>query len=350
MGLFSKIIEWVDDSKDTLIHKMSFKRGEINQKSKLVVRESTEAIFVYNGQICDVFPCGTYDLNTNIFPILSKLAGWKYGFQTPITVDIYFVNVKQFTGYKWGTSNPIIVRDPEFGMVRVKAFGSYAFKVDDSGVFLKELFGTNSTFETKDIADWLKSMLISFLTDTIGESKISVLDLAGNTLELNQIIKANIQTKFKEIGLKLTNLYIENMSVPENVENAIDQRSKLGILGDKTDTMIRIATAEAITEAAKNPGGPGIFAGVGLGLGVGSELGSKVSESLKPQQPTQEKTSHKICPNCNAQISSTARFCPECGEKLPLQKFCVNCGARLTENAKFCPECGEKIQTKKSIE
>lgn len=343
MALFLKIIEWEDNSKDTIVHKMSFKRGEINQKSKLIVRESQQAIFVHKGQICDIFPCGTYELNTNIFPILSKLAGWKYGFQTPITVDIYFVNVKQFTGYKWGTSNPILVRDPEFGMVRIKGFGSYAFKVDDCGVFLRELFGTNISFETNDITLWLKSMLISFLTDTIGESKISVLDLAANTIELNQTITTNIQSKFKEIGLKITNFFIENMSVPEDVEKAIDQRSKLGILGDKTDVMMKIAAAEAMTEAAKNPGGPGVFAGMGLGLGVGSGLGSKISESFTPTQPTQEKNPQKTCPKCNAQISNTAKFCPECGEKLPIQKFCINCGAKLTDNAKFCPECGTKI-------
>ncbi len=202
MALFLKIIEWSDNSKDTLVYKYPLPKGgkEVNQKSKLIVRESQNAIFVHKGQICDIFTPGTYNLNTDIFPILSKLAGWKYGFQTPISVDIYFVNTKQFTGYKWGTSNPIIIRDPEFGMVRVKGFGSYAFKVDDAGVFLQELFGTNSSFLTRDITDWLKSMLVSTLTDAIGESKISVLDLAGNTTEFNQIVTAKIQDKFQEIS------------------------------------------------------------------------------------------------------------------------------------------------------
>ena len=231
MALFRKIIEWSDDSKNTIVYKFPLEKGgrEVNQKSKLIVRESQQAIFVHKGQICDIFPAGTYNLNTDIFPILSKLAGWAYGFQTPITVDIYFVNTKQFTDCKWGTANPILMRDPEFGMVRVKGFGSYAFKVDDAGVFLKELFGTNSSFSTPDITDWLKTMLVSALTDVIGESKVSALDLAGNTLEFNQIVKATIQEKFKEIGLLLTNLFIENMSVPKEVEAAIDERSKLGI-------------------------------------------------------------------------------------------------------------------------
>ncbi len=351
MALFLRILEWTDDSKDTLVYKLPLKKGgtEINHKSKLIVRESQQAIFVHKGQICDVFPAGTYDLNTDIFPILSKLAGWKYGFQTPIRVDVYFVNTKQFTGCKWGTANPIMKRDPEFGPIRVKGYGSYAFKVDDAGVFLKELFGTNSSFETHDITDWLKSMLISALTDAIGETNVSVLDLAGNTLEFNQIVKATIQNKFKEVGLLLTNLFIENMSVPQDVEKAIDERTKLGILGDKTDVMMKVAAAEAMKDAAKNEGMGGAFMGAGVGIGAGAGMGNVFaqafnSSSNQPQQtqsPAQPASS-KTCPSCKASISSNAKFCPECGAKIPSKKFCSNCGAELSSSAKFCPDCGTK--------
>ena len=349
MALFLRILEWSDDSKSTLVHKFPLPKGgrEINHKSKLVVRESQEAIFVHKGQICDVFTPGTYDLNTDIFPILSKLAGWKYGFQTPITCDVYFVNTKQFTGFRWGTANPIMMRDPEFGMIRVKGYGSYAFKVDDSGTFLKELFGTNSSFETDDITDWLKTMLVSALTDAIGESKISALDLAGNTLEFNQIVKATIQNKFKEIGLLLTNLFIENMSVPQEVEKAIDERSKLGILGDKTDVLMKIAAAEAMKDAAKNEGMGGAFMGAGVGIGAGAGMGSVFAEAFKstnstpPQQTS--TTKGKKCSACGAEVSANAKFCPECGAKLAIKKFCSECGAEVSATAKFCPECGQKF-------
>lgn len=354
MALFRKIIEWADDSKNTLVYKYPLEKGgrEVNQRSKLVVRESQQAIFVHKGKICDVFPAGTYNLDTNIFPILSKLAGWAYGFQTPIAVDIYFVNTKQFTDCKWGTPNPILMRDPEFGMVRVKGFGSYAFRVDDAGIFLQELFGTNSSYTTQDITDWLKTMLVSALTDVIGESKISALDLAGNTLEFNQIVKATIQDKFKEIGLLLTNLFIENMSVPKEVEDAIDQRSKLGILGDKTDVMMKIAAAEAMKDAAKNEGMGGAFMGAGVGVGAGVGMGAVFADAFKsasaPQQaPVQQQqqptASNKACPECGAQVSANAKFCPECGKQMPVKKFCSNCGAQVGANAKFCPECGEKL-------
>lgn len=347
MALFLKIIEWADESKNTLVYKYPFKdKGrEVNQKSKLVVRESQEAIFVHKGQICDIFPAGTYNLETEIFPILSKIAGWKYGFQTPIIVDVYFVNTKQFTGCKWGTANPIMMRDPEFGMIRVKGYGSYAFKVDDAELFLKELFGTNSSFKTEDITDWLKTMLVSAISDAIGESKVSALDLAGNTLEFNQIVKANIQNKFKEIGLLLTNLFIENMSVPESVEKAIDERSKLGILGDKTDILMKIAAAEAMKDAAKNEGVGGAFMGAGVGLGAGAGMGSVFAEAFKTasDKPVEKNGEVKTCPKCGATASKTAKFCPECGEKFEKKQFCPECGAEVNGSAKFCPECGKKL-------
>lgn len=350
MALFLKILEWADDSKNTLVYKLPLKNQgrEINQKSKLIVRESQQAIFVHKGKICDIFEPGTYNLNTEIFPILSKLAGWKYGFQTPIICDVYFVNTKQFTGCKWGTANPIVMRDPEFGMVRVKGYGSYAFKVDDGGAFMQELFGTNSTFKTQDITDWLKAMLVSTITDAIGESRISVLDLAGNTLEFNEIIKAGVQKKFKEIGLQLTNLFIENMSVPEEVEKAIDERSKLGILGDKTDVMMKISAAEAMKDAAKNQGVGGAFVGAGMGIGAGAGMGAVFADAFRgasqPAQNNQVTTqASKTCVKCGASVPIKAKFCPECGEKFATKKFCTNCGAEVSEKAKFCPECGEKL-------
>lgn len=353
MALFLKIIEWADNSKNSIVYKYPLPKNgkEVNQKSKLIVKEGQNAIFVHKGQLCDVFGPGTYDLNTGIFPILSKLAGWKYGFQTPIELQIYFVNTRQFTGNKWGTANPIIMRDPEFGVVRVQGFGSYSFKVDDPSVFLRELLGTLSSFVTSDITDWLRTMVVSALTDVIGESKVSVLDLAGNTNEFNQIVSANIQEKFNEIGLKLVNLFIENMSVPEAVEKAIDERSKLGVLGDKTDVMMKVAAAEAMKDAAKNQGVGGAFVGAGMGIGAGAGIGAAFANAFnsanQPQQQTEKSQTQaggkKKCPKCGAEISATAKFCPECGEKLPVKRFCSECGAEVSATAKFCPECGNKI-------
>ena len=234
-------------------------------------------------------------------------------------MDVYFVNTKQFTGIKWGTANPIMMRDPDFGMIRVRGFGAFAFKVFDSAVFLRELFGTNSSFVTSDITNWLKTMLLSSLADTLGESKVSALDLAGNTLEFNELVKTNIQDKFKELGLTLTNLFIENMTVPEEVEKAIDERSKLGVLGDKTDVMMKISAAEAMRDAAKNEGMGGAFMGAGVGIGAGAGMGGLFADAFKSaQQPAQQApaapAAGKTCSKCGAAISAGAKFCPECGD------------------------------------
>ena len=354
MALFRTNIVWNDDTKNTIVYKYPFKNNgrEVNDKSTITVKESQIAVFVYKGQIADVLGPGLYDLKTNILPILTKLAAWKYAFETPITLDVYYVNTKQFTNIKWGTLNPIMMRDPEFGVIRVRGFGTFAFKVDDAGVFLKELFGTNSSFKTEDITGQLRSMLLSALADALGESKISAIDLAANTMEFNELVKEKIQAKFKEIGLLLTNLFIENMSVPEEVEKALDERSKYGILGDSTDTMMKVSAAEAMRNAAKNPGAAGAFMGAGVGMGAGLGMGGYMGNAFAAQNQSQKEANDKlggsaakkaVCPKCGAEISAeNAKFCPECGEKLPTKKFCVSCGAKLPQDAKFCPECGTK--------
>ncbi len=354
MALFRLNVEWTDNSSDTLVYKYPFKKSgrEVNNKSSLTVRESQVAVFVYKGQIADIFEPGFYLLETHILPILTKLAAWTYAFETPITVDVYFINTKQFTNIKWGTQNPIIMRDPEFGAIRVRGFGAFAFKVDDAKNFMKELFGTNSTFKTEDIKDYAKTMLLSALADALGESKISVLDLAGNTLEFNEIVKEKIQHKFTELGLKLTNLFIENMSVPTEIEKTLDERTRYTMLGGSTDTMMKMAAAEALKDAAKNPGSGGTFMGAGIGLGAGATMGTVFAEAMKSTQSAPAKpeapakpaapAATKKCPKCGAEVSANAKFCPECGEKLPVKRFCSQCGAELNAEAKFCPECGTK--------
>lgn len=351
MALFRLNVVWNDDSNNTLVYKYPFKNygREVNDKSTITVKESQVAIFVYKGQIADILTPGPHDMKTEILPILTKLAAWKYAFQTPITCDVYFVNTKQFTNIKWGTLNPIMMRDPDFGAIRVRGYGAFSFRVDDAAVFLKELFGTNSSFKTEDITGFLKTMLISSLTDALGESKISALDLAANTLEFNEIVKAKIQAKFREIGLELVNLFIENMSVPQEVEKALDERSKLGILGDKTDTLLKVSAAEAMKTAAANQGAGGAFMGAGVGMGAGLGMGGIMAGAFagnnqqQAAQPAQNKADAAKCTSCGASIPAGSKFCPECGQKQAEAKFCPECGAKIAAGAKFCPECGKKL-------
>ena len=350
MALFRLNVVWNDDSKNTLVYKYPLKNygREINNKSTLTVKESQCAIFVHKGQIADVFGPGLYDLGTDIFPILSKLAGWKYGFQTPITCDIYYINTKQFTNIQWGTKNPIMMSDSRFGMVRVRAFGTFSYKVDDPAVFLKELFGTNSSFVTDDINDFLKSMLLSCFADSLGESKVSALDLAANTLEFNEIVKGSVQNKFNELGLKLVNLFIENMSLPEEVTKAMDERTKLGILGDSTDTLMKVSAAEAMKTAAANQGVGGAFMAGGVGMGAGVGIGAIMANAMAGSNNQNNGNANNAaggtgCPSCGKTVPAGSKFCPECGKAMSATKFCPECGAKVSAGAKFCPECGKKL-------
>ncbi len=343
MGFFKtnmlKSLEWVDNSTDTMVYKYPMDGRQIQYGSKLTVRESQVAVFLNKGKIADVFAPGMYTLQTSNLPILTQILSWPYGFKSPFYADVYFVNTKQFTNQRWGTSNPITMRDKDFGTIRIRGYGNYAFKVEDAGLFLKELFGTNSSFTTDDIASYLKSIIVSSISDTIAESKISALDLASNLLEFSKVATETLAQEFSNLGLKLTKLVIENISFPEEVEKAIDTRSSMGVLSDKMDTFVKYQSAQAIRDAAKNDG----VSGLGTQLGTGVALGEMMKQSLKPTTSEEKTTAEKFCPSCGATNPKNAKFCVECGGKLAVKGKCPKCGAEVSSKAKFCPECGEKL-------
>ena len=344
MGFFStnilKALEWADSSKDTLVYKYPMDGRKIVFGSKLTVRESQVAIFLNKGKIADIFTPGTYTLKSANLPILSQLLALPYGFKSPFFADVFFINTKQFTNQKWGTSNPITMRDKEFGTIRVRGFGTYSFKVDNPETFLKELFGTNSSFSTEDINAHLKSMLVASISDTIAESKIGALDIASNLGEFSNIASQKVSTDFANLGLKLTKLIIENISFPEAVEKAIDTRSSMGVLQGQMDTYVKYQSANAIGDAAKNPG----LGGVGATLGTGMALGEVIADSLRSShKPAEDKPTGKFCPECGAKNRANAKFCSECGNKFAAPT-CPKCGHEVTSRTKFCPECGTKLK------
>ncbi len=339
-----KNIEWTDDSSDLLVYKYPVSKNQINRGSALTVRESQVAIFVDKGRLADVFLPGYYKLDTDNLPILTKLLSWKYGFETPFKSDIFFVNTKQFTNQKWGTVNPIIVRDKDYGVVRIRGFGNYSFKVDDAYVFMKNLSGTNSSYKSSEITDYLRSIVLSGISDAIGESKISVLDMAGNLQDFSKTVEVKVGEEFKEIGLKLTNFVFENFSLPEELEKALDKNTSLGMLRGNIDVYTQVETLEAMKEAAKNPGNAGSTMGAGLGLGMGMGVGNIFANNMQnmAQMQKNQTSKNRVCPNCNATIGARAKFCPECGQRLAIT--CPDCGTEIKPNAKFCPECGRKLK------
>ncbi len=359
MGLFSrikkqmlKVVEWTDNSTDVIVYKFPLSdRYALMKGSQLVVRESQEAIFVNEGKIADVFPAGRYELDTKNLPVLTKLLSWKYAFETPFTGDIYFVNTKQFTGLKWGTQNPVMMRDKDFGMIRLRGYGVYAFRVVEPETFMREVFGTMRSYSTLDIQDYLKKIIVSSLTDAIAESQIPALDLARSYDEIGEFTQKKLGEKFSEYGLKLTNLVVENLSLPEEVEKSMDTRTSMGVMGDKMGTFTQYQTAKAIGDAARNPsGGAGAGMGIGAGFGFGGMMAKTISDSMNTVSDKKQEELTVTCTKCGAEVKKNAKFCPECGQKMVSGKTCTKCGALLKSNAKFCSECGAPCDTKKTCE
>ena len=340
-----KVLEWKDDSKNTIVYRYPIDGDQIMYGSKLTVRESQVAIFVNKGQIADVFGPGLYTLSASNLPIITKLLSLPYGFKSPFYAEVYYINTKQFTNQKWGTSNPITMRDKDFGSIRLRGYGTYSFRVKDAELFLREIFGTNASYRTEDINDWLKSMLVSSISDTLAESKISALDLAGNLEEFSNLAKEKLAADFERMGLDLVKLVVENISFPEEVEKAIDQRSSMGVLKDSMDTYIKYQTAKSIPEIAKNQGTGGIGATLGTGLAIGEIVRDSVKQAAAPQEEPKAATTvpKKVCPKCGTEVRKTAKFCPECGHKFETKRYCPECGAEVSATAKFCPECGNKM-------
>lgn len=343
---FIEVIEWTDQSTNTMVYRFPVDNHEIKMGAQLTVRESQVAIFVNEGEIADVFGPGRHLLYTQNLPILTKLKSWKHGFDSPFKAEVYFVNTKQFINQKWGTSNPIMMRDPEFGIIRLRGYGIYSYRVADPVVFLRELFGTSATYDTSSIESHLKKMILSGLTDLFAESKIPALDLAMNYDELSTQGREKMKPRFEAFGFDITSLYIENLSLPKEVEEAMDKRTSMGVLGDLGQYQ-QFQAAEALRDAAKNEGGG--LAGAGAGLGAGAALGNVMANAFS-NQPTQQPTEQKVpCPHCQTLNSPTAKFCGQCGQSVQKQQVpCISCQSLIDENAKFCGECGTEQVKEKS--
>jgi membrane protease subunit (stomatin/prohibitin family) len=277
-----EVIEWLDSSSDTLVYRFPVNNQEIKMGAQLIVREGQAAVFVNEGQLADVFMPGHYTLSTQNMPILTMLKSWKYGFNSPFKAEVYFVNTRQFTDLKWGTANPIMMRDAEFGMVRLRAFGSYSIRIVDPAKFLKEVVGTEGLYQTDQISGQLRNLVVTQFTDALAELKVPALDLAANYLEMGQQLQGKLATDFQEYGLTLTKFLIENISLPPEVEQMLDKRTSMGIVGDM-GRFTQFQTAQAIEAAANNPGGGGDMTS-GLGIGAGLAMGQQMAQTLQGAQ------------------------------------------------------------------
>ncbi len=346
LNQFIEVIEWLDDSKDTILYRFPVHGQEIKNGAQLIVRESQAAVFVYQGQAADVFGPGKYTIDGGNTPILSKIGAWQFGFNSPMKSEVYFVNTKQFTDMKWGTSNPIMLRDNDFGIVRLRAFGGYNMRVADPQTFIKEIAGTNAHFQTDDIDGQLKRAIVTEFSDALGEMKIPALDLASQYKELGETIRAKINVEFASYGIEVTKFFVENISLPEEVEAAMDRRASMGALGS-VDQYMKFQAADALRDAAQNEGGG---AGLGAGLGAGFAVGNQMVNAFGPQTPNQPQQAGQTvqpqaipCPTCGKANAVEVKFCGDCGGKMEVAMVpCVKCNAQVREGAKFCNECGSK--------
>ena len=298
-----KIIEWTGSGDDTMVFRYSARENAIERGSRLVVREGQAAIFCDRGRLADVFGPGTYSLDARTIPILTRLMAWRFAFETPYKSDVYFVSTKLFTGLKWGTATPVIVRDKDFGAVRIRAYGNYAVRISDPYVFLTELLGANAEFKASDITDYIRSMLVMGLTDALGESGIPVLDMSANLMELSEAVEKSLGERMLRMGLELNSFIFEAVSFPKDIEKAFDENTRLNMLGKNADVYRKLAEADALREAAKRDSAMGSAMGAMMGLHLGSELtGSKRAHREEP------KGSSEACPSCGKKIPAGSKF------------------------------------------
>ena len=283
MGLFSRlfhelvdVIEWTDDSSDTMVYRFERYGNEIKYGAKLIVRESQYAVFVNEGEVADVLGPGTYELETKNLPLLTSLQNWHHGFESPFKAEVYFCNARRFTDLKWGTKQPLMLRDAEFGGLRIRAFGTYGVRILDALKFIREIVGTEGVFTTDEISNQLRNLITSRFATIIGGSGIPVLDMAANYDQLGEYLTRRIAPEFGEYGLELTRILVENISLPPAVSEALDKRTSMGMTGN-LDRYLQYQTGVAMEEAAQNPGGG---ASDGIGMGVGLAMVNRMSNSV----------------------------------------------------------------------
>jgi membrane protease subunit (stomatin/prohibitin family) len=267
-GQFIDVIEWLDSTRDTMVWRFERYGNNIMMGAKLTVREGQAAVFIHEGQLADVFGPGLYELQTNNMPIMTALQHWTHGFNSPFKSEVYFINTRRFPGLKWGTQNPIMLRDPEFGPIRLRAFGSYAIKVGDPAKFMTEVVGTDGDFTQDKVAGQIRNIVVQKVSRVLAASGIPALDMAANTKELSDIIQKGIDPTLDEYGLDMPEFYIENISLPPEVEKVLDQRTSMGIAGD-LNKYTQFSAAQAMQAAAGASGDNAMATGMGMGMGMG---------------------------------------------------------------------------------
>lgn len=338
------LIQYTDEGSNEIVHRVPENgAGEFRLGSQLVVRESQQAVFFRDGKALDVFGPGRHTLSTNNIPLLGGLIGGLFGGDSPFTAEVYFINMREFTDMKWGSTQPITFRDTDFGMVRLRSFGTYSMRVKDPQLLVNQVVGARGSYTTAQIEDFLRSVIIQDFTDILADVQTSLLDLPKMNREMSDGVRASLADDFARYGFELTSFQIQAITPPEEVQAMIDQRSGMSAIGNM-DEYIKYKTAQGIADAANNPGTAGDGAGMGMGMGAGLGMAGAMSGAFRDafgggndnqnqgnqnqgqNQPQSQQGGQQAG---SAETGGATKFCPECGTKIPADaKFCPSCGAK----------------------
>jgi membrane protease subunit (stomatin/prohibitin family) len=342
------LIQWPNERPEQLVYRVPEQgSGEFRLGSQLVVRESQSAVFVRDGRALDTFGPGRHTISTNNVPLLTRLIGLPFGGDSPFTAEVFFVAMREFTDLKWGTAQPLVFRDADFGMVRLRAFGSYTMRVDDPQLLVTHLVGTRGSYNLSNIEEFLRSVIINEFNDLLGDTQSSLLDLPGMTKDLAAAMRSALTDDFQRIGLQLVTFQIGGITPPEEVQKRIDERSGMAAIGDM-GTYTQFQMAQAMRDAAQNQGGGG-SAGIGVGLGAGMAMGQAMADAMRQttgggqpnQAPSPPQAAATPCPQCGHQVAAGARFCSNCGTSLT--SVCPECNTPNEPGSKFCTNCGHQM-------
>ena len=340
---FLENLEWFDETGQELVHRLPQEgSGEIKYGAQLTIRESQAGVFYYKGKAVGVFGPGRHTLKTANIPLLTKIASLPWGMQSPLRAEMYFVNLKVFTNLKWGTRDPVAFKDSELGLIRLRAFGVFNLQVVQPVLFINRLVGTQGIYTTAEVEEYLNRVIVSRYNDFMGEKIDSILNLPSKYDELSEGLAQRLQEDFSHFGINLTHLYINSITPPPEVQQAIDDRSRMGVFDDMNKLM-QMKAAMAMEKAADAESGTGNGMGAGMGLMMPAMFAQYFAGGLPQSRKTQEPSEFK-CPECHHTIAVDAKFCPQCGHQQVVFNQCVKCAKNLAPNAKFCSRCGAAVE------